>query len=105
MKDELKELTLSDGQMITMSTKETLLGVNINKDMSWNGHLVTGTESVHRKSNRKLGMIRKICEKMSTSAKLKICNGLIISRLTYAISVWGGGGISNKYIETAESYE
>lgn len=74
---------------VKLDISQKLLGIQINHNMSWNNHL-TSTNAVNARLRLKLGNMWKACKDLTSSTKLKIANGLIVSILTYGMPVWGG---------------
>ena len=68
-----------------------LLGVNLSKDLSWVAHLETGKEKNLLPALRKqLGRLKYLAPELSKASRKIIAQGTIISRILYAIPVWGG---------------
>ena len=66
-----------------------VLGANLRNDLTWESHLVTGSKAVLPAIRRLIGSLNGIRHCMSKKAKLNIVNSLVISKLSYIISLWG----------------
>ena len=66
-----------------------LLGANLKNYMIWDSHLYTGKKAVIPGVRRLLGALYKINNSLSKKAKLQITNALIISKMSYLITLWG----------------
>ena len=66
-----------------------LLGGNLQNNLGWEGHLVTGEKAILPNIRKKLGMITRLKDNISMKARLHLVNSLVISMLAYLISLWG----------------
>ena len=85
---ELKEGRLEDVH-ITDSTVCRILGANLRNDLTWGAHLEMGKKAILPAVRWQLWALATLKNCLSTKAKLQLVNGLVISRLAYAISLWG----------------
>ena len=76
---------------------EKLLGVNISSNFTWNEHLKNNEFSVHRQITSRINALKKISHSASFQDRKMIANGIVISRIIYAIQLWSG--TSNYLIE------
>ncbi len=76
-------------KLITDSGSCRMLGLTIKNNMSWVEHMNTGKKALLPALRKQLGYISRNSMNMSKKAKLKLVNGLVLSRLTYAICIWG----------------
>lgn len=81
---------------IPQSRTEKLLGCYLHEDMNWTEHVVDNPKSMTTKIIKSLGDLMRAGSKLSTSAKLKLSNGLIMSKILYGCAVWGGVGEGSK---------
>ena len=66
-----------------------LLGVNLEQNLAWNSHLLTGEKAVIPACRKQLGSLRYISHQIPRKSRLVLANGLIISRILYDIALWG----------------
>ena len=89
---------------ILPSSNERLLGVNINNDQSWKEHLISGKRSVIGSIFERIRAFRTVFPHIPLKSRLQLSNGVIISRLSYCISVWGGAEVSHiRALQRAQS--
>ena len=89
---------------VTLAARDDvrLLGVNLSKDLTWATHLETGTEKNLLPALRKqLGILKYIAPENSSYSRKIIAQSTIISRILYAIPVWGG--ITTKYCKKLQT--
>ena len=67
-----------------------ILGLNLQKDLSWNSHLESGKKPLLPSLRRTIGQLRNLGRKIPRSSRNTLASGLINSRLVYLISIWGG---------------
>lgn len=82
--------TVFGGKVVKPSLKEKLLGCWLNCNLTWKSQILDGQDSIRGKIVRKLGEMWRLGSELSTSSRIKIANGSIISILSYAAPVWGG---------------
>ena len=66
-----------------------ILGGNLENDLTWNAHLNTGEKAIIPSIRKLIGSLNGIRHVMSRKAKLNIVNSLVVSKLTYIVSLWG----------------
>ena len=86
---DLRGRTRTQDKLISDSVNCKMLGLMMKNDMSWESHLNKGKGALLPALRRQIGMIARIGTNMSEKARLNLANCLIISRLSYMISVWG----------------
>ena len=79
------------GKRITSKENVTLLGLNINKHIDWNWHILLAPKSLKKMLQTRINSMRITTRHFSMAAKLTIANGIFMSTLTYMINVWGMG--------------
>ena len=67
-----------------------LLGVNIEENLAWNSHIISGEKAILPACRKQLGSLRYISQQIPKKSRLVLANSLIISRILYAIALWGG---------------
>ena len=90
---ELTVREIVDGKLtnehITDKVWSRILGGNLKNDLTWDAHLETGKKPILPAVRRQLGALSKLRNSISTKGKLQLVNGLVVSRLSYIISLWG----------------
>ena len=67
-----------------------LLGANLNKDMTWKHQTETGEKAVLPALRSIIGRIKFISHNIPTKSILLLANGLVISKVLYLLTMWGG---------------
>jgi hypothetical protein len=88
--EETLHIDAENGTKVTPVCETKLLGGIVRKDMFWKSHIHSGKDSLLKSVNRKIGALRQVSRKLSLKSKTALANGVIMSRLVYLISVWGG---------------
>ena len=81
---------LAGDHNIVHSRTEKLLGAHICEDLKWKEHLLNNEQSAIRQLTSRVNGLVKICERASPGTRLKVANGIFISKLCYLIELWGG---------------
>ena len=68
---------------------ERLLGIRVHQSMSWNEHIRDAEGSVIKQLTTRVNGIRKLTHKADFKTKLKVANGIIMSKLSYGLCMWG----------------
>ena len=76
--------------IITPSPWEKLLGGVIHQDMKWNEHLQDNEESLMKSLRSRLGALKLVGKVANFKNRKMIAEGIILSKLTYLIALWGG---------------
>ena len=81
-----------DGSLKVIAAKDScrLLGVNINRDATWNHQLELGEKPLIKSLRSVLGALTHISRNLPQKSCLLLANGLFISRLLYLLPMWGG---------------
>ena len=77
-------------KQITAATSCRLLGTNINQDITWKHHLEQGKKALLPALRSLIGMLTHIGKNIPVNSKILLANGLIVSKVTYLIQMWGG---------------
>ena len=85
----LKEEIEFSGDLVTPSTSEKILGVTLETNLSVSSHLLTGESSVLNQVSRKMRALWLIKRHLSFKSRKMTAWGLVMSKLLYAIEVWG----------------
>ena len=75
--------------MITDESKNKFLGLTMQNNLSYDAHLSTGKKPLLPAVRRQMGMISRLSTSLSQKARNRLITSLAISKLTYAISIWG----------------
>ena len=81
-------LKLEDN-LISDSVYCHMLGVTLQNNLSWGGHLTLGKKPLLPAVRRLIGMISRTSHEMSKQTWLKLVNSLVVSRITYGLCLWG----------------
>ena len=74
---------------IKPSESEKLLGINIHQSMTWNHHVRDGDGSVLKQLTTRINGLKKLSNKADFKTKLNLANGIVISKLSYGLAMWG----------------
>ena len=77
-----------------------MLGFNLKNNLTWDGHLTSGSKSILPKLRRQIGQLSRICQNMNTRARLQLLNAFVLSRMSYMICLWGNATL--KHIRKAQ---
>ena len=80
----------ASGYTIRPTVTEKLLGGQLHQSLSWNFHIRDQKTSLTNQVTNRINGLRRVGKNADFSAKLKIANGIVISKLTYLITLWGG---------------
>ena len=86
------EVENARGQMETVrdSMHCRVLGATIKNNMTWIGHLESADKAVLPEVRRNLGMLKSLGRKLPMNCRNTLARGMVISKMTYLISIWGG---------------
>ena len=94
MTGEPPELKVINRQGHTEIIKDTqfckILGASIQNNLTWHGHLELAKKAILPRIRQNLGLMRKLGKLIPYSCRNTLARGMILSKLTYLISVWGG---------------
>ena len=80
----------ASGQTIKPTVTEKLLGGQLHQSLEWNFHLRDYEGSLMKQLTSRINGLRRVCFNASFQTKLKVANGVVMSKLSYLITVWGG---------------
>ena len=80
----------ASGHTIRPTVTEKLLGGQLHQSLTWNLHLRDHKTSLTNQLTNRINGLRRVGKNADFSTKLKIANGIVISKLTYLITLWGG---------------
>ena len=95
-----------DGKEIVESDSEKVLGVVINNQLSWKNHLHGDDdhEGLIPQLSKRLGILRKLSNKMSKERLKQFTAGIFYSKLNYCLPVYGNVFGLEKYKEVNSRY-
>ena len=88
-----------DGTIIPQVTAHKHLGVMLNQKLTWNNHI----DNLYTSCARRVGILRRLRNKLQPPVFKKIFIGSIRPKLEYACAVWSGGPIT-KLIRLQEAF-
>ena len=77
------------GDLVTPSKSEKMLGVTLETNLSVSSHLLLSDSSVLKQVSRKMRALWLIRRHLSFKSRKMTAWGLVMSKLIYAIEVWG----------------
>ena len=78
-----------DGERIRPRIEHKLLGTNVKRDLTWGNQLFYKNKSMIPDLRRKIGTLRLVSKYLDMKSRLKLANGIIISKMIYMINLWG----------------
>ena len=86
-----KEVTMmAGGYIIKPSESEKLLGGQLHQSLHWKLHIRDHKGSLINQLGSRLNGLKKVCVNASFDTKLMVANGVVMSKLAYLITLWGG---------------
>ena len=77
-------------EMIQPEEHDRLLGCEIKCDFTWKEHLQDNQLSLVRQLTSRINALKKISFAASFQTRKMVANGVLMSRIIYAIQLWGG---------------
>ena len=94
LKGEQPSLSIQkeSGESTTILPKKhiRLLGINLEENLAWNSHLLHGEKAILPALRKQLGALKHISKEIPMKSRRTLANGLIVSRILYGITIWGG---------------
>jgi hypothetical protein len=85
------EVSLQAGEYtIKPSETEKLLGGQLHQSLKWNKHLRDNKESLMNQLTSRINGLKRVSRNTSFGTRLMIADGIVMSKLTYLITLWGG---------------
>ena len=81
---------IAGGHVIKPSETGKLLGAQLHQNMDWRVHLRDHKASLLNQLLSRINGLRKVCVHADFQTRLMVANGVVISKLTYLITLWGG---------------
>ena len=86
-----QQVCLRAGTYVIKPTEnETLLGGHINQSLKWNQHILDNKASMIRQLTSRNNGLKRIAKNATFCTRLMIANGVVMSKLVYLITLWGG---------------
>ena len=81
---------VTEVETIEPTEVERLLGAYIPQDMKWTEYLRNNEHSLLHCLNQRVGALKKVAHAASFHARLKVANGIFMSKLIFMIPLWSG---------------
>ena len=81
---------VAGGHIVQPSESEKLLGCHLHQSLDWRLHLHDHEPSLLNQLIRRINGLKKICINADFQTRLTVANGVVISKLSYLITLWGG---------------
>ena len=78
---------VADNHVIKPTESEKLL---IDQSLKWNQHIRDHKSSMIRQLTSRLNGLKKVSKNATFSTRLMVANGVVMSKLVYLITLWGG---------------
>ena len=93
-----------DGNEITESTSEKLLGVTVNNMMTWKEHLYGDAENMGLvgQLKQRVGTLKRLSKYTSRKSLKMLANGIFYSKLEYCLPVFGNNSGIDRYGESSK---
>ena len=79
----------AEDHIVKQSKTEKLLGANLSQDMKWQEHIMDNDSSIIKQLKCKINILALLAKRASFKNRLMLPNGLVISKLSYLIQLWG----------------
>ena len=76
--------------VIKPSETEKLLGGNLHQSLQWNHHLRDSKSSLVRQLTNRVNGLKRISRNATFKTRLMVANGVVMSKMVYLITIWGG---------------
>ena len=102
-KNSMTPQTIKVGnEMITEKDNHRILGLTVNKNLTWNDHIF-GKGGLLSSVNQRVGALRRISYHVPRKFLPEIASALIASKIRYGIAIYGGIRLSEEDPLTASS--
>ena len=89
--DKRRNVSIQAGvHNIVPTKKEKMLGGILHQSLKWNTHIRDDKESLMNQLTSRINGLRKVCRNANFETRCMIANGIVMSKIVYLISVWGG---------------
>ena len=76
--------------IVTPSDTEKLLGIHISQTLKCQEHIQNNQKSLLKQLNTRINGLALISKRATFQSRLMIAQGLVLSKMSYLIQVWGG---------------
>ena len=97
------EMEDKDDQELDSAIHSRFLGINLNHDLSWRSHLELGEKPLLPALRSRLGGLEHLGSIIPQTGRRILGNGLILSKISYMLPVWGGTQCTHE--EGAEDFK
>ena len=80
-----------DGKHIMPKNSAKILGLTVQNNFLWSQHLDIGKDSIICKCKKAIGALKFAAGGSSFKIKKRLAEAVIMSRILYAIQLWGSG--------------
>ena len=88
---QLEAVSLTGVRKTVMAADHTrVLGCNLSENLSWKSHLITGQTPLLKSLRKTAGALKHLDNQLPVSCRKLLATGLLQSKVSYLISVWGG---------------
>ena len=94
--------TTGELKLIENKLNTRILGANLQGNKLWTAHLETGTKALFPQVRRQLGKLRHAGDLIPRESRNSLARGLIQSRLSYLLPLWGGA--TEQHLKKSTSY-
>jgi hypothetical protein len=86
-----KQVSIKAGPFTIIPTEsEKLLGGHLHQSLQWNLHIRNHKNSIMNQITSRINGLKKIARNSTFNTRLMVANGVVMSKLGYLITVWGG---------------
>ena len=95
LSDSRKDVKIQAGDhIVTYSETEKLLGVYVSQSLKWQDHIQDNEKSLLKQLNTRINGLELVSKRASFQCRKMIAEGLVLSKISYLIQVWGGTNAS-----------
>ena len=76
-------------KLLTAGKYTRLLGGNLSNNLCWKEQLKSGEKSLLPRLRKQLGALNLLAKQLPYSSRLLLSNGLLLSKISYFIQIWG----------------
>ena len=85
------QVSIQAGPFTIIPTEsEKLLGGHLHQSLQWNHHIRNHKNSIMNQITGRINGLKKIARNSTFNTRLMVANGVVMSKLGYLITVWGG---------------
>ena len=81
---------IASEHIIFPSESEKLLGAHLHQSLDWKMHIRDHRSALLNQLSSRMNGLKKLCKNASFNTRLLVANGVVMSKLTYLIILWGG---------------